>query len=254
MFRWRCQTQQFGVAFTDVQAGNLALNVGGDVGGDGAAVSANRARLETALDVDAGSLQFMHQIHSATAVVLDQPRAAGRTADLGQVPDADALVCPGGSVALAVLAADCMPIVLAGTSKPDNAGALLSTAVVHAGRRGLLAGVIAEAVTKMRALGPQEISAWIGPSICGNCYEVPEAMAAEAAAIMPATESRTRWGTAGIDLRAGAVAQLSDLGVQAQLITGCTFEDNGLFSHRSQPGAGRIAGVVWRTGGIRHES
>lgn len=236
------------MAFTDVGAGNLSLHAGED----SAQASSNRARLEDALGVGDGALRFMRQIHSAT-VDLAEPRATaadgirnqpGAEAELEV--EADAMVSAGGDVPLAVLAADCMPIVLVGTTGAGGTGAVVSTAVVHAGRRGLLSGVIPAAVNRMRGLGPQQVTGWIGPSVCGKCYEVPAGMAAQAAAALPAVAATTRSGTSAIDLQAGAARQLEDLGVQYDLVGGCTLESNGLFSHRRSNDAGRFAGVVWR--------
>lgn len=231
MFWWR---QQIGTdleaGFTDASAGNLALHVRDDP----AAVALHRSRLETAMAVTPGSLQFMSQVHSADVAV-----ASG-----GPAPTADALVSLDGSVPLAVMVADCVPVLLAGTSP----GGGVMTAAAHAGRRGLLDGILPAVVARLRAGGAQSLRAWIGPSICGRCYEVPEQMLAESVALLPAVGSRTSWGTPALDLPAGAARQLKDLGVQVHSVGGCTLENDNLFSHRRDPAAGRFAGVIWRTG------
>jgi copper oxidase (laccase) domain-containing protein len=129
-----------------------------------------------------------------------------------------------------------------------------ATAVVHAGRQGLAAGIIPAAVRELE--GSQEghadggkrplVHAWIGPSVCGRCYEVPAEMAAEVAAAVPGTASRTWKETAGLDLAAGAEMQFARLGVQTRRIAGCTMEESRLFSHRRNQRTGRFAGLVWR--------
>jgi hypothetical protein len=157
-------------------------------------------------------------------------------------PEADALLSPDGSQALAVLVADCVPIVLADRSGPG-------TAVVHAGRRGVLTGVVPNAVAGLHAHGARELTAWIGPSVCGRCYEVPAGMRDEVAAAVPASYAQTRQGTPALDLPAAVRQQLREAGVEVAAVPSgsCTLENPRLFSHRREPGAGRLAGLVWRT-------
>lgn len=221
------------VAFTDRSAGNLALHTGDDAG----AVRRRRAALERAMGVPAGSLVFLHQVHGAEVADADRP---GRPA----VPTADAAVTVRGAP-LAVLVADCVPVVLVGDG-PDGP----VTAVVHAGRRGLLDGVLRGAVGQLRARGGGGLRAWLGPSICGHCYEVPAEMREESARRVPAVAAETSWGTPALDLRAGARQLLAGLGVATAEAAAdgpsCTFENGRLSSHRRDPGSGRIAGLVWR--------
>ena len=252
MFWWQAQAGDgLTVAFTNTAAGNLALHVGDDP----AQVRRRRAALEQHMDVPAGSLAFMNQVHSnvvATVPRLRTPRtdsspvssegefsaAEGPAVD---APTADALLSPDGSVPLAVMVADCVPVVLAGRS-----GTGVVTAVAHAGRRGLLTGILGNTVQDMRAVGALSLRAWIGPAVCGSCYEVPPAMLEEAAEILPAVRSRTRWGTPALDLPGGAQAQLVDLDVDVLRVGGCTLESDDLYSHRRSSAAGRFAGLVWR--------
>ncbi|WP_461170597.1 polyphenol oxidase family protein [Arthrobacter sp. Z1-15] len=232
MFWWQTQAGDgLTVAFTNTEAGNLALHVGDDQ----ARVLQRRAALETAMGVPGGSLRFMNQIHSA-----DVALAAGETSSAAG-PTADALVSPDGRAPLAVMVADCVPVVLAGR-KPDGG---LVTAAAHAGRKGLLGGILANTVDRMQAAGADGIRAWIGPAVCGLCYEVPESMLEEAAGQMPELRSRTRAGTPALDLPAGAEAQLTALGVSALRVGGCTLESADLYSHRRSSSAGRFAGLVW---------
>jgi copper oxidase (laccase) domain-containing protein len=143
------------------------------------------------------------------------------------------------------MVADCVPIVVAG-SFDDGTPAL---AAVHAGRPGLVAGVVPSAVSRLRDAGARDLEAWIGPSICGACYEVPEAMRSEVDAVVPGTAAETRWGTAALDLPAGVVRQLREAEVSVHTEAwACTYEHDELFSHRRAPGVGRFAGLVWTHG------
>lgn len=232
------------VAFTSAAAGNLALHVGDDPD----AVRANRRRLEAGTGIAPGSLRFMNQTHSAR-VALVGGAGASTGADSLPVPDADAMVSPDGCDPLAVLVADCVPIVLADASIDE--GGTGATAVVHAGRAGVGSGVIANAVRMLREHGAGNLSAWIGPSVCGSCYEVPEDMMLAMAGAIPEAASRSRSGTPALDLPAAVRCQLGESGVGTVRVHGagtpCTLENPGLYSHRREPGAGRIAGLVWRT-------
>ena len=239
MFWWQTQAGDgLTVAFTNTEAGNLALHVGDDP----AMVLQRRRALEQRMGVPGGSLHFMNQVHSAVVASVSGAAPAEKTA--AQTADtltADAMVSPDGAAPLAVMVADCVPVVLAGR---NSAGVV--TAVAHAGRRGLLDGILANTVQEMRASGALSLRAWIGPSVCGECYEVPAAMQSEAVDAMPVLRSRTRWGTPALDLPAGAEAQLAALGVDVVRVGGCTLESDDLYSHRRSSGSGRFAGLIWR--------
>ena len=176
---------------------------------------------------------LMHQVHGAAVHVVrdpDDPR-----------PDADALVTDRPGIALLARAADCVPVLL--VAEGGQIGA------VHAGREGVRRGVVAAAVETLRELGATGLRAWVGPHICGRCYEVPDELRAEVAAAVPATHASTSWGTPALDLGAGVLAQLADAGVPAVDLGRCTREDDALHSHRRDgAAAGRLAGVVWRSG------
>ena len=235
MFWWQDDVgQDVRVAFTDRRAGNLALHTGDDP----VAVRARRTALERSMGVPAGSLLFLDQVHGTE--VADADGTGGPA-----VPTADAAVSATGRP-LAVMVADCVPVVLVGRGP---AGPV--TAVAHAGRRGLLDGVLERAVEQLLARGARAPAAWIGPSVCGDCYEVPARMRDEAAARIPAVAATTSWGTPALDLRAGARDRLAALEVDVADPPGgpgpsCTLENEGLSSHRRDPGSGRIAGLVWR--------
>lgn len=155
-----------------------------------------------------------------------------------KLPSADAMVTDLPGVALAIRVADCMPIMLA-----DPKAGVVGAA--HAGRVGFLAGVLPATVKSMHDMGATELLAWLGPHICGRCYEVPAEMAEQVWTEYPATRAVTRQGTPALDLGAGALAQLESLGVAAVGLDPCTFEGDDFFSHRRDHGAGRLAGLVW---------
>lgn len=217
------------------------LNLAAHVGDDPAHVAACRAWLEEAVGLGDGDIAWMNQVHS------DVVAHARR----GSTPTADALVLdaraegprPRPLRGAGVLVADCVPLLLASAD-----GRLV--AAVHAGRRGMLGGVVLRAVEEMARLGadPPGISAAIGPRICGRCYEVPEAMRDEAAAVEPACAATTSWGTPGLDVAAGVIAQLRRSGVE-RIAPGdwCTAEDERFFSYRREGATGRLAGIVLTT-------
>ncbi len=150
----------------------------------------------------------------------------------------DALVTDRADLVLMVRAADCVPVLLA-----DPRVGVIGAA--HAGREGVVSGVVSSCVAAMRDLGAREIRAWVGPHICGRCYEVPESMRDEVAALEPQTRSTTSWGTPSLDIGAGVVAQLERLGVEVDDVSRCTVESPELYSYRRDSvRAGRLAGVI----------
>ncbi|KRE78134.1 polyphenol oxidase family protein [Arthrobacter sp. Soil762] len=226
MFYWRAEVfAGVSVAFTDTQAGNLALHVGDNA----VDVLQRREALEDAAGMARGSLRFMEQVHG-TAVEMMEPATPA--------PTADAMVSRG--LPLAVMVADCIPAVLVGQG-PD--GRVL--AAVHAGRPGIENGILPAAVERMRSAGATGIRAWLGPSICGRCYEVPADLRAQVAAQVPATWAATSWGTPALDLPAGAKSQLEAAGVVIEYAGPCTLENEVLFSYRRSNTTGRFAGLVW---------
>ena len=116
---------------------------------------------------------------------------------------------------------------------------------VHSGRAGTVASVATAAVERMRELGADEVRAWVGPHVCGSCYEVPATMRDEVAALVPGGGATTSWGTRALDLGAGVRTQLEGVGVAVEQLGACTLEDESTWSHRRDPRSGRLAGVVW---------
>jgi hypothetical protein len=215
------------VGFTDTSAGNLALSVGDDP----AAVARRRDGLETSLGLAPGSLRFMTQVHGNDVARIG---AGSRGA-----PTADAMVSLDAP--LAVLVADCVPVVLVGR----RPGATPVLAVAHAGRAGVSSRVVPRTVEALRGAGAVSVRAWLGPSVCGSCYEVPAALRDQVCADDPAAHATTSWGTPSLDLPAAVLSQLAGCGVHAERIAGCTLEEPRLFSHRRGTPAGRFAGVVY---------
>ena len=142
-----------------------------------------------------------------------------------------------GAPGLAVQTADCLPVVLAA-----DAGRVV--AAVHAGRRGLLGGILTRAVDAIRELADGPIDALIGPAICGSCYEVPVQMVRESEAVVPGIGAVTSWGTPSLDLPRAAAALLADAGVCVEIDPRCTLEDGDLFSYRADPACGRQALII----------
>ncbi|MDL4821546.1 peptidoglycan editing factor PgeF [Actinomadura opuntiae] len=209
-----------------------SLNLGGAVGDDPAAVTANRRRAAAALGVDPGRTVWMRQVHGADVAFVTAP------GDHGPI-DAVLTTVPG--LVLAVLVADCAPVLLA-----DPAAGVAGAA--HSGRPGTAAGVVPALVKVMceRGADPARIRAAIGPAACGGCYEVPAEMRDEVAAVVPAARATTAKGTPGLDLRAGIVAQLAASGVDDVTVDPrCTLETPDLFSYRRDGRTGRFAGFVW---------
>lgn len=206
------------------------FNLGDHVGDDPVAVERRRRLLASSLGVPRGSLVFMQQVHGASVLDVKQPW-------VGPAPDGDAVVTRTPGVALAVLVADCVPVLL-----HDAAAGVVGA--VHAGRAGLVKGVVPAAVRRMRELGADAISAVVGPSICGRCYELPGEVVAAVAASSPVSATRSWTGTPAVDVAAGIVDQLVSHDVSVEWLAGCTREDEQLYSYRRQGRTGRFAGVI----------
>jgi YfiH family protein len=174
-----------------------------------------------------GPIQFMNQVHGDEVVEVKS---------IGDDPTCDALITRVPGIALAVMVADCIPLLL---SSSTVVGA------VHVGRRGLMNSVAVKAVDAMRKLGADQIHAQLGPSICGRCYEVPQELADEVVAQHPAASSLTNNLTPALDLSRALIADLVASGVTYEASTICTLENDEYFSYRRHNITGRNAGVVW---------
>lgn len=210
--------------FTDRRGGESlgvyeSLNLALHVGDEPVVVNSNRGKI--------GSAQFMNQVHGDHIEVIDAVSL--------DIPTCDGLITKSSNVSLAVMVADCIPLLL--VSK-EVVGA------IHVGRAGLVNRIALKAIDLMRSLGAIEIHAVLGPSICGSCYEVPFQMQQDVIADHPRAFATTRKGTPGLDLPKALIADLVAAGVTYEASTICTFEDELYFSHRRQNPTGRFAGVV----------
>lgn len=208
------------------------LNLATHVGDDPRRVAAHRRTVADALGLPEPRLLVARQVHGAHVAYVDGPWAA-------EPAEADALVTDRPGLALAVLVADCVPVLLAAPGQGV-------VAAVHAGRPGLVAGVVPAAVSAMRELGAQEIVAAVGPSVCGRCYEVPAPMRADVAAVSEVSATVSWTGTPAVDVAAGVVAQLAEAGVGLTWRPGCTRESAHLYSYRRDGQTGRFAGIIVR--------
>lgn len=163
-------------------------------------------------------------------------------------PEADAAVTSASGVVLAILTADCLPVVLAATDGSE-------VAATHAGWRGLAAGVLEATVTAMRTPAARLV-AWLGPAAGPQAYEVGEAVFSAFVAHDPAAAhafTPTRRDHWHVDLYALARQRLLAAGVHDIHGGGlCTISDPAAFySHRRDQRTGRMATVVWRAQGPR---
>jgi polyphenol oxidase len=227
-----------------VSSGPFAtMNLSGRVGDDPADVAANRERVLRHIGPPARRLTWMRQVHGTGVVYVgaSQEGPGGRQQDESTAPEADASFTDLPAVALGALAADCAPVLMA-----DPVARLVGAA--HAGRPGMAAGVVPALVAAMTQAGAsaERMHAIVGPSICGQCYEVPARMRDEVAVAVPESACVTRQGSPGIDVRAGLHAQLAALGVSEVIDDPrCTAESEELFSYRRDGETGRFAGLIW---------
>jgi copper oxidase (laccase) domain-containing protein len=170
-------------------------------------------------------------VHGADVAVVDAPTPPGAP------PVADALVTATPGLPVAIVTADCAPIALA----CDGA-----VGVVHAGHRGLLAGVIPAAVDALRALGRGDVHALLAPCIRAPRYEFGERDLAHLVdAFGPDVASTTEWGTPALDLAAGVRIALERAGVHTFDDTGiCTSASSDYFSYRRDGETGRQATIM----------
>ena len=201
-----------------------SLNLGTHVGDNLELVIKNREILRS----EVGSVQFMNQVHGDRIALIEEVT--------DEIPTADALVTGIPGIALAVMVADCIPLLL---SSPE------SVAAVHVGRKGLVNEVTRKTISLMRDMGASKITAIIGPAICGSCYEVSEDIFQEVVAVHPTAESRTPQDTLALNLPKALIGVLNDEGLDVSNEFVCTVESNEHFSYRRDGVTGRQAGVIW---------
>ncbi|MGV0992458.1 MAG: peptidoglycan editing factor PgeF [Mycobacterium sp.] len=213
------------------------FNLGDHVGDDPAAVAANRTRLAESLGLSADHIVWMNQVHGDHVELVEGPRAPFA----GAFDATDALVTATPGLALAVVTADCVPLLMS-----DSRAGVVGAA--HAGRVGAAKGIALRTLEVMVAAGArvEDISVLLGSSVSGLNYEVPEEMAAEVEAQLPGSRTTSTRGTPALDLRAGLARQLAGAGVRSiEIDPRCTVDDTTLFSHRRDAPTGRLASLVW---------
>ena len=235
------------LAFTDRHGGVSgapfdSLNLAWSGGDDPDAMAENHRLLMADFAPDDGPerLAELGQVHGREVLLVGAqgPRhdVHGHLHGIG-----DGLVTAEPGVTLSVRAADCAPVLFA------DAGVGVIGAC-HCGRPGVVAGIVPATVAAMRGLGATSITAWLGPHVCGRCYEVPQEMQDDVSAVEPATRSTTSWGTPSLDLGAGVRAQLEREDVALVDLSRCTIESPDLFSYRREGKlSGRQAGLIRRT-------
>ena len=187
-------------------------------------VQANREILHSKY----GAVQFMNQVHGSRIAIIETITE--------EVPTADALVTGIGGITLAVMVADCIPLLL--TSQE-------AVAAVHVGRRGLVNGVAIKTIELMREMGASHIRAHIGPAICGRCYEVSPEIQAEVLELHPIAVAQTSTGTPALDLPKALKTALNSAGISEISESGvCTAESKAHFSYRRDGVTGRQVGLV----------
>ncbi|GGK25022.1 peptidoglycan editing factor PgeF [Salinarimonas ramus] len=221
-----------------------SLNGGLGSADERARVLANRARMAEHLGVAPEALVSLHQVHSPDVVVVEAPIAADAR------PKADAMVTRKPGLALAILTADCGPILFA-----DAKAGVIGAA--HAGWRGALGGVAEATVDAMERLGAarERIVAVLGPTIGQGAYEVGgelrDAFLADDASAEHVFAPGAREGKWQLDLPAYILARLARAEVgAAHDLARCTYSDEGLFysyrraTHRAEPDYGRLVSAI----------
>lgn len=212
-----------------------AFNLGAHCGDDETAVAANRAALVVPSGLPS-TPRWLRQVHgNRVAVFDDRPFAAAE-------PEvADAAVTRSAGVVLCVLTADCLPLLLCADDGSE-------VAAIHAGWRGLAAGVIESTVASMRA-SRERLLVWLGPAIGPASYEVGDEVRDAFVSVQPiaaAAFAPTRPGHWRCDLYALARQRLSALGIQS--IYGGAFDtltDARFYSYRRDGKTGRFASLIW---------
>lgn len=205
-------------------------------------VAVNRARVADAMGVKTDALATVKQVHSADVVTLTEADDIATVRDI----QADGIVTKRRDVALAVLTADCQPILLA-----DAAAGVIGAC--HAGWRGAMGGVIEATVEAMRGLGATRIDAVIGPTISQGAYEVGEDFMENFLVEDPDYSRYFSGGPNGkpmFDLPAFGLARLRALGVEAEWSGHCTYSDPSRFfsyrraTHEGQADYGRLISAI----------
>lgn len=213
-----------------------SLNLGMHVNDDPADVAENRRRVRHYLPSDPF---WLEQVHGTTLVDADQWRE-------GHLPEADAALTRQPGRVLAILTADCLPVVLVAPEK--------ALAVAHAGWRGLAAGILSHTLAAMD-VAPEQVYAYLGPCIGPSAFEVGDDVREAFLQQHPETaQAFTDQGLNGqgvqkwlADLPALASQQLQRAGVKSVASSGwCTYQHPARFySFRREAVTGRFATLAW---------
>jgi len=228
------------------RGGYRSLNLAYRVGDTAHAVATNRRRLAAALGIGPGACVEAEQVHGTGIAAVERLPRASRRPRRRPIPGVDAMVTSERGIWLVIYAADCVPALIVDVKTP-------AIAAVHAGWRGVAAGVVPAAVARMReAFGsaPRDCVAVLGPAIGGCCYEVdaPVARAMGGAGWWPRAARPTGSGRWHLDLRTAVHAQLVASGVPARRVatvpycTAC--RPDLFFSYRRDGICGRMAACI----------
>ena len=205
------------------------LNLATHVGDEPEVVQQNRLIARDLFDLP--HVVYMNQVHDSKVKIIT-------ASNKDETPTVDALVTKERGIALAVLVADCVPLLM----HDREVGVI---AAVHVGRRGLGNGVVANAVETMKSIGALAIHANMGPAICGDCYEVPLDMQSEISFSAPASRSVTDTGSPGLDIRDGVAWQLEQMDIDSIIDPMCTRHSQLHYSFRRDGLTGRTAGFIY---------
>jgi len=205
---------------------NLALHVGDNKDH----VVKNRMQLTQKLNLPAEPF-WLEQIHSNECIIAGKNNSR----------KADAAISRYKEFPLVVMSADCLPLTVSNKQGTE-------IAVIHAGWRGLLNGVIHNTISKLNSK-KYEIIVWVGPAICQNCYEVGDEVYTLFTNKLPFCDTafKRKKGKWYMDLSRIAELILQDLGIDTVFQSNtCTYEhENEYYSYRRNPQTGRIATLVW---------
>jgi YfiH family protein len=216
-------SREGGVSSAPYESFNLATHVGDDL----AKVLENREILAQHFGMDLENFFFMNQVHGRDVAVIDEHSRSS------ELPNVDALFTTRKELSLVVLVADCIPLLLHSER---------AVAAVHVGRQGLVKGVFEATLDLFKSHGitSSEMRAELGPSICGQCYEVDGAMFDDVTNQIPATASNDSC----LNIEAGLVSLLEENGIAWSSLGECTAHNNAYFSYRRDGVTGRQAGVI----------
>lgn len=220
-----------------------SLNLGLRCGDDTATVIDNRQRLADALRLPSPP-RWLRQVHGVDVARFEHEGARPSEGNPPAERDADASVTSTAGTVLAILTADCLPVVFAAKDGSE-------IAVAHAGWRGLADGVLQTTVAAM-VTAPAHVIAWMGPAAGPQTYEIgQDVFDAFVSCDVRAAQAfvATRPGHWRVDLYVLAKQQLVDAGMSMQDIHGgglCTISDpTRFFSHRRDQRSGRMATLAW---------